>query len=352
MINIVSSIYNLKFVQIVNPILVNKPSYFQITFGSLGEPSCASITLKWGSKSLLNLTIGSSQLYCMNLYPNENYMGIYNVSVMNNVNVLTFQLTLPQTGNFILNANFSNSVSISNMLNMGLNIAQMPVNCGNPLLDIKNRASVFYNPIVFKRNDMFSIVSIIDINCNMSLKNIKQWSVFRMNETTGTPISMLNINQYEYPELFLTMYYADLVVRPNNLGYGLYKFVLTVTILDTNNMFFSSQIDTFIRIVPSGLIISALSSSIMTGGGTIIITRGFTQEIDFNPILNSYDLDSLATIVNLNFKYYCQIIDAGIERGYPEIYLNRKIDLYKTMLEPDLPSSTTSNKTCFKTQGK
>jgi len=347
MIDIVSSIFNLQFVQINNPILVNNQNEFQIKFGSLGEPSCALISLNLNSNTLVSFTIGSSLLTCTYFYPNENYMGAYNLS-----NVLSFQLTIPQTGYVELIANFANYLSSNNLLSMELNVVQTLVDCRNPILDIENRAPLFYNPLIYKRNDLFSVVSVIDINCSISLKNIKQWSVFTVDEATGKPTSMLNIDKYEYPELFSTMYYADLVVRPNNLDYGLYTFVLDVTMLSTNKMLFTKQVDTYIKIVPTGLVISALSSSVPSGGGTITITRGFKQEIYFDPILNSYDLDSLATIFNLKFKYYCQVIESGVEMGYSEIYVNKKIDLNMFKLDANLQMLMANNRTCFNTQGK
>jgi hypothetical protein len=52
-------------------------------------------------------------------------------------------------------------------------------------------------------------------------------------------------------------------------------------------------------------------------GGTIEITRGQNQTIQFNPYLFTYDIDNEAVITSLTFKYACQLIDANIPKGYP-----------------------------------
>ena len=45
------------------------------------------------------------------------------------------------------------------------------------------------------------------------------------------------------------------------------------------------------------------------------------QNIPFNPFINSYDLDSIALISTLYFKYSCQIIDSNypLGSGYPKV---------------------------------
>ena len=84
----------------------------------------------------------------------------------------------------------------------------------------------------------------------------------------------------------------------------------------------SSQVDTYVRIVPSGLIISSLSLIQPIYGGTIEITRGWNQSIAFNPFLNSFDVDSLCVITTLSFKYACQTIDSNSPNGYPHSIAN------------------------------
>jgi hypothetical protein len=81
----------------------------------------------------------------------------------------------------------------------------------------------------------------------------------------------------------------------------------------------SSQIDTFVKIIPSGLVLSTLSLNQPMYGGKIEISRGQQQSIAFNPFLFSYDIDSIAVITSLTFKYACQVIDSNVEQGYPTL---------------------------------
>ena len=47
-------------------------------------------------------------------------------------------------------------------------------------------------------------------------------------------------------------------------------------------------------------------------GGTVEITRGSNQTIQFNPYLFSYDIDGVAVITNLKFDYSCQIVNQAM----------------------------------------
>ena len=78
---------------------------------------------------------------------------------------------------------------------------------------------------------------------------------------------------------------------------------------------FNNQIETYIKIVSSDLIvISSLNFKQLNGGGTVEISQ---NNIVFNPFLKSYDVDQIVDIQKLDLKYSCQIIDNGIQYGYP-----------------------------------
>ena len=42
-------------------------------------------------------------------------------------------------------------------------------------------------------------------------------------------------------------------------------------------------------------------------------------KIEFDPFLNTFDIDSVAVITSLKFKYSCQLIDSNLEMGYPSV---------------------------------
>jgi hypothetical protein len=139
------------------------------------------------------------------------------------------------------------------------------------------------------------------------MTNLKEWSIFMVNNMTG--IDEKQINLITNP----TLTYAELVLQPQTLSYGLYRIVFTATqILFNSTETLSNSIDTFTEIAPSGLVISSLRLSKPMYGGTIEITRGSSQSIPFNPYLFSYDIDGVAVITNLIFEYSCQIVNQAI----------------------------------------
>ena len=106
-------------------------------------------------------------------------------------------------------------------------------------------------------------------------------------------------------------------MQPKTFSLGLYRFVFTLTMLNPDGTTLTSQVDTFVNIIPSGLLLSTLSLSQPMYGGSIEISRGQAQPISFNPFLFSYDLDAIAVITTLSFKYACEVIDSNVEKGYP-----------------------------------
>jgi hypothetical protein len=136
------------------------------------------------------------------------------------------------------------------------------------------------------------------------LANLKGWSIIVVNKMTGIDEKQINLNTNP------SFAYAELVLQPQTLSYGLYRIVFTATtvFLNSNNTL-SNSIDTFIEIIPSDLVISSLKLSKPMYGGTIEITRGSNQYIPFNPYLFTYDIDGVAVITGLKFEYSCQIVN-------------------------------------------
>ena len=181
-------------------------------------------------------------------------------------------------------------------------------------MDIEFKSIDYLKPTIQKRNDLFSLTGITKISCGSILTNQKKWLIYAINEQTG--LEMNKIELFKNP----TINYAQLVIQPQTLNYGLYKFVYAVTMSYTlNTTVFSSQVSTYVKIEPSGLVISSLSLRQGIYGGTIEISRGQQQPIPFNPYLNSYDIDSIVVITTLKFKYSCQLIDSNVESGFPQL---------------------------------
>jgi hypothetical protein len=172
---------------------------------------------------------------------------------------------------------------------------------------------LFTQPSTQKISDLFSLIGLATINCNASLTNQKQWFIYAVNSSTGFSLQQIQLSSNP------TINYAELVLQPKTFLTGLYRFVFTLTMVNPDGTTLSSQIDTFVKIIPSGLVLSTLSLNQPMYGGKIEISRGQQQSIAFNPFLFSYDIDSIVVITSLTFKYACQIIDSNIEQGYPTL---------------------------------
>ena len=182
--------------------------------------------------------------------------------------------------------------------------------CQTPHVIIVDAASNYTNSNRFKQNDLIELTSKITINCLTSLANQKQWSIHQLDQLTGNFLEEVFIANNP------TITYACLVLQPKTLSYGLYKIIFTVTM---ENVSYTSFAETFIQIIPSGLVLSSLKSSQPMYGGTIEITRGQNQKIEFDPFIFTYDIDNVGVISSLTFKYACQIIDSNVPQGYPQI---------------------------------
>lgn len=158
---------------------------------------------------------------------------------------------------------------------------------------------------------MFSLIASATIICNASLNNQKQWNIYSVDPITGNDLQQITLSSNP------TINYAELVLQPKTFLAGLYRFVFTLAMINPDGTTLSSQVDTFVNIIPSGLVLSTLSLSQPMYGGSIEISRGQAQTITFNPFLFSFDIDGIATITTLTFKYACELIDSNIEKGYP-----------------------------------
>ena len=145
-----------------------------------------------------------------------------------------------------------------------------------------------------------------------------------------------------------TLNYAELILQPKTLEYGLYRIVITI-VTKLNESSFSISNDTFIQITPSGLVLSTLKQSQPMFGSAIEISRGLNQTIEFDPFLFTYDIDMLAVITSLTFKYTCQKVVSNIPQGFPKIPATKDI---VHLNEIKMNSSLMIIEKCFSSIGK
>jgi hypothetical protein len=153
-------------------------------------------------------------------------------------------------------------------------------NCFKPILNI-DKLSNRNQALVVKRSEMLILSGMTQINCMQYMINTKQWLIFKINATSGDREEEIILKNNP------TLEYADLVIQPNTLDYGLYKFTFKVTLSNFNLI--SSHIDTYVNLTPSGLVVQALRLNGIknNGGGIIEVTHGLNESIQFNPYLNS-----------------------------------------------------------------
>lgn len=92
-----------------------------------------------------------------------------------------------------------------------------------------------------------------------------------------------------------------------------------------NPTLYTDTAQTYFEVAPTGIAIASLPGTL--AGGTFEQTIGTNQTILLDPVTYSYDLDSLANISALSFKFYCKVIDNGVEYDYPQLFYGVNLDL-------------------------
>ena len=158
---------------------------------------------------------------------------------------------------------------------------------------------VLQSPIQAKRSKLFSLAGRIVFQCvneKSSLRNEKIWRVFAVDRSTGLVLYEVDLGTNP------SKYYAELVLEPNTLSYGLFKLVFGVKLAGMSTAIESF---TYLEIVPTGLALSAFKNAVNE------ITFGLNQTIQLKPVLYSIDLDSLADMSKLRFYFYCRTVDSA-----------------------------------------
>ncbi|CAF0876239.1 unnamed protein product, partial [Brachionus calyciflorus] len=300
---------------------------FIINYETLSEPSCASVTLSSTGYQSTPLAIGTDAATCSSLFPGLTYSGPYDASN----STWRVQATLSVEGNIRMTAVVRNSAT-SQTVSTVVTVTSLP--CAPPLLALDNLAEYFYLPIKIARTKMITLLAETTLRCNLTLSNEKGWRLFSVSPSNGNVLREIDISKNP------TSPNAELVVQPNSINYGLYKFVFTVRMIGSNLMgrIFESSIETYVKIVPTGIVVWALKGGVAEG------RYGLEQELEFKPVLYSFDQDSLVSISSLKFKFYCTTVDSGIARSYPRRNVREKLDLF-SLKNGTFPM--TSNTTCF-----
>lgn len=108
--------------------------------------------------------------------------------------------------------------------NITYEFAVSDIDCSAPNLDIDDIATNFMYPMKCKRSKRCKIVGRTDIACPDTLKNTKQWTIYKWDKLMNRMLGEVYIN----PALVPSCINSELSLDPHVLPYGLYKLRYTV----------------------------------------------------------------------------------------------------------------------------
>ena len=180
-------------------------------------------------------------------------------------------------------------------------------------------------PQQFKRSSIQKHTGQVNFNpAGLNFSSVYVWKIFDQNNNEISLISNPTANTIE------------LNIAEKFFNYGLYRIVFnySATIFATNEVQYS-EIDTYVEVIPSGIIVAGLQNSVTDA------LIGKMQAYELNPRSYSYDLDGLIHINSLTFTFYCKLIERNL--GNINYLSNPNINDLKTA--KDL--NTLSDGSCF-----
>jgi hypothetical protein len=325
-INKISSLKNINFIQDSTVSQKDTSRTFRIAYESLGLPSCSKVWYSIASNTSRIIAFGSSKEDCAYFYPNIPFESIYDL----NNGILTFQMKMLQDGLAFVNFHIKNDIE---SLFKTTNVTISSIACRRPELNIENRVSDFLKPREIAKSKIFSLIGTTTLNCDSDLKNTKKWFVYRIDPVLGSSIQKINLDNNP------SVYSSELFIPSNTFSYGTYKFIYQVNMLGGNSSFIE-EIETFIRIIPTGISIFPFS------GGMKQITIGVGQSIDLDPGKYSYDFDEIFAGYQLNYRFFCRVVIDDMPQNFPSSSYNNFVDL-KQIKEGSVNVNMSINNTCF-----
>ncbi|CAF1108215.1 unnamed protein product [Adineta ricciae] len=163
--------------------------------------------------------------------------------------------------------------------------------CSPPTVTLIPGVSSLASPIQFRRSQDFTIISLIQLHCNVSLLMNTQWAIKNCTSFCSQQVST-------DPTIITT--FSELYIPSRTLPYGLYEIKLTVTM--TNMTMLSTSATVYVQISPSGITANLIQY------GTSMITRGHQQDLQLDPGSYSVDPDQdTFNASNWKYSFYCRI---------------------------------------------
>lgn len=211
--------------------------------------------------------------------------------------------------------------------------------CFNSILEIEN-AGVFSNPQQFYIWKQFSVLANIFFQCSIKFTTDMYWTITKVDEygnfTKSVAVSTPSV------------YDSEITIQQYQLDEGLYYFNFSLILSaysgpnNDNITKFYDYIGTYVNINPT--IIKVLSLKY----GVNQITIGNYQPLLLTPQNYSYLEGTSSLPENLEFKFYCRILNLT-ENKY-DLFYNNQTDLSIFKINSTLPMS--EDKSCFTSRGK
>ena len=147
--------------------------------------------------------------------------------------------------------------------------------CRSPVITLIPGQSTLVSPTQYRRSQDFSISSLIELACDISLSTNLQWII---KNCTSTFCSYRIILE---SKVITTL--SELYIPSRTLDYGLYELTLTVIMTDVPSKRTSSTV--YVRVTATGITANPVQL------GTSMITRGSDQDLLLDPGTFSVDPD-------------------------------------------------------------
>lgn len=246
---------------------------FNITFGIVGSNTC--LMVDFGDN--LQLKMFGVEETCALYERFDQAVYFSDINEVTNPMALSNEYTKPKRTTITVTAF---NVYSTETKSLSFPISILP--CKAPILDIIDKTPYFFSPVKHKRGTLLRNIGTTSINCNVTIKNDKRWTILKVDPLTGNKIVDVDISQVSSEKA------SELALDPNFLDYGLYKFIFTVT-LDTSKFsdgsVFTTDVHTYMEIVKSDLV------GVLYPGGPSGITVGSNEDLTLSPELYSFDPD-------------------------------------------------------------
>ena len=153
-------------------------------------------------------------------------------------------------------------------------------------------------PRIIYRSNLFTVSSAISFYCNTNFTYQNIWTLTQLDPQTFVTLENIDLSIYQSHQS------TELVIDENTLAYGLYKFKFQVIVtFNGNSQISSNMAETYIQIIPTGLAVFAIENGVSS------VLLGTKQSFNLQPSVFSIDFDNIVQPSQLNFTYYCKMVN-------------------------------------------